>query len=208
MSLIEFERCNWSKVGAANNAAHIPEAITQLQNAECKESAETAYWKIDNTAVVQGGLYEAALYSIPCVLSALGNCTPIARPMLLELLFQLGGGSSCADSEMMADQNSLEFQCMEAVCFGLSQYYHFLEFGTDEEKGYCADLLELCSKANCRMADRARWWLEHLIKDEPNVGLVEIYKGCIQNILENSSTNSTNSTNRTVTAKGNMRDRH
>src|SRR5688572_616100 len=82
----------WANLRSSESASRIPDAILQLQTATTKDDADRAYWKIDNEVIVQGALYEAALPTATCLLSALLNCTDVARPKLLELLFQLGNG--------------------------------------------------------------------------------------------------------------------
>lgn len=55
---------DWSKIKTAHgNAAHIPAHIALLRS-EDQDIRDNAYWKIDNYAVLQGDLYEAAYFII------------------------------------------------------------------------------------------------------------------------------------------------
>src|SRR5256885_12610401 len=82
----EIERYNWSILRASGNASGVPHAIRSLLAAASEDEADRWYWKIDNTVIVQGALYEAALPTIRCLIVGLPICSPYARERVLELL--------------------------------------------------------------------------------------------------------------------------
>ena len=55
---------NWKDIKTGSGTAeHIPDAIKQL-NSPIATERDNAYWRIDNYAIVQSDLYEAAYYVI------------------------------------------------------------------------------------------------------------------------------------------------
>ena len=153
----EIQRYDWYSLRAARDCGKIPNAIIDLQKATTVGDAEKAYWKIDNTVVVQGALYEAAVPVIPCLLSILQSCTDFARPFILELLQQLGSGEA-ASSEIQAGNIHVAKHCLRELCFGTAIYFELLENGTDPEQRLCIDLLGLCCTYDDTLKDRVKWW--------------------------------------------------
>lgn len=157
----ELEWHPWASVDAAGSAERIPRALLALRDAETPEEANKAYWQIDNTAVVQGYLHEAAKHVIPCALEVLLTCTDAARPRVLELLFQLGGG--CAGQETDPSYLKLKRECLAEVRHGVAFYFHYLETGSNEEREACIDLIELCATDDLPLSVRSLWWFEQLL---------------------------------------------
>lgn len=90
----EIEYYDWSQLEANGGALEVPGAIKALESAVTNETALRAYWKIDNTVIVQGAVYSAALPTVRCLLSSLLRSTAVGRPHILELLVQIGGGEA------------------------------------------------------------------------------------------------------------------
>lgn len=179
-TITETSRFDWNALRAAGTAEGIPSALQALTSANTFDAASNAYWRVDNTAVVQGSLFQAAEATIPCALQALQICTAYARPKLLELLFQLGGGAGGADqSEIELGNHFLEDNCRAAVKSGLAIYFLILERGASEESGFAADLIELCAENDPSVSKRAQWWLETLIKQTTDTKLTKVYADCL-----------------------------
>jgi hypothetical protein len=181
MPLTESLRFDWKSLRAAGSAEGVPAAIERLRDAKTPEEATRAYWRIDNTVIVQGALYEAAEHTVPCVLSVLPGCTEVGRARAFELLFQLGAGGTHRD-EMQAGNKDLDERCRAAVKLGAAMYFYFLEHGGPEESGFCADLIELCARDDETIAQRGRWWLQRLVGATQDERLKEIYRTCLTNI--------------------------
>jgi len=175
----ELQRYDWSSLRAAGDAEIIPSAVILLQKATTIEEADKAYWRIDNTVIVQGTLFEAAVPIIPCLLSALLRCTDVARPRILELLEQVGGGIP-SSSEIQAGNTRLKENSLRELCNGLAIYFDLLENGTEEEQSRCIDLVGLCTTYDATIEHRVRWWFEKLLSRDLQPG----YKKLIKNWLE------------------------
>ena len=179
----EVERVDWSNLRSAYRPQDLRGAIYLLHSAKSEEEANQAYWSIDNEAVVQGTLYEAAEYTIPCLLRILFDCEPVSRPKIFELLFHLGSGAGRAHStEIELGNTNLTANCADLVKQGLAIYFYYLEVGTDEEQGYCADLLKLCSRKDPLVSERALRVLEDKMQDKNSKSLRKVFKDCISKI--------------------------
>jgi hypothetical protein len=87
----------WSTAMAASGpATKIPLALEELIYAKTPDEAKKAYWKLENHVVVQGQLFEAAIYTVPVLLAALVDYNRIdyVKIYILELLFQIVSGST------------------------------------------------------------------------------------------------------------------
>jgi hypothetical protein len=167
------------------SAAGVPTAIECLRDARDDEEANKFFWRIDNTVVVQGQLYEAAEYTIPCVLAALHGATVAGRWWLLHLLYQLGAGVS-ANEEVAAGNANLDKRCRAEVKLGTSMYFHYLEYGTVDERGHAADLLSLCCKGDPALATRVVWWLRRIVDSNEYPKLAQRFERYIREIPEQS----------------------
>src|SRR5690242_19627431 len=105
-----LERHDWGSLRALRSAREIPEAIASLLAASSEEGARQAYWRIDNSVVVQGVLYQAALPTLECLLTGLLRASSHARPCVLELILQIAAGTP-AQSECNLGNAMLAEQC-------------------------------------------------------------------------------------------------
>ena len=158
----DLERYDWARLRAQGSAEGVPRALTALASASTEAEARDAYWRIDNTVVVQGALYEAAVATAACAVVMLHVCSAPGRPRLLELLVQLGSGEP-APSELQAGNADIQERCMMELLRGVSTYFHLLESGSNREREHCVDLLGLCCGLDASLLPRTRWYFERLL---------------------------------------------
>jgi hypothetical protein len=166
----EAERYDWSALRASGSARGVPDAIRALQMAASEQEAERAYWRIDNTVVVQGALFEAALPTAACVVGVLPRCSEAARSWVLELLVQIGAGEP-APSEVEAQNVDLQKLCVRELARGVALYFDLLENGDDTLRASCVDLLGICAREDTSLSVRVRWHLERLLAEPISEGL-------------------------------------
>ncbi|WP_437951431.1 hypothetical protein WME98_11795 [Sorangium sp. So ce296] len=158
----EIERHDWSKLRAEGSASQIPHAIRELQAAATEPEALAAYWKIDNTIVVQGQVYQAALAAVPCLLGVLLRCTDAARRHVLELLVQIGSGEVAA-CEIELGEADLVQRCLREIARGLPIYVDIIEHTANaDECAFCVDLLGLSCGADHSLRERILWYFERV----------------------------------------------
>ncbi len=177
----EIDRYDWGNFRAPDGAGGIPKAMIDLAIATNDEDANKAYWKIDNTAVVQGALYEVAEPTITCLLALLQACTNLARPYILELLVQLASGEA-HPSEIEAGNKYLEKNCLRELSRGVAIYFDVIEKGLDKEKIYCVDLLGLCCDYDSSLKPRVIWWFNDLLSENHEPGNQKLIKNWISEL--------------------------
>lgn len=186
----EAERYNWSRLRAAGSASGVPKALVSLQSATSEQEAQEAYWNIDNTVVLQGSLYEAALPATACAVGILPRCTAVARPWCLELLVQLGSGQP-DPSELVAGNTNLRELCIHELCRGVAIYFDLLENGNDIERGWCVDLLGLCARVDSSLKSRFKWNLERMLMEPINDELRKLSDNWLQELAATESNDNT-----------------
>jgi hypothetical protein len=170
----ETDRFDWSLLRAIPRASGVPDAIDALERASTAEDALNAYWQIDNVVVIQGAVYEAGLATIPCLLSCLQRCTGVARPEVLELLVQIGGGE-VALSEIASGNRDLATQCLREVARGFPLYLSILEQSKNpDERWSCVDLLGLSARADPSLMNRVAFFLKQAKMVETSAGVLEL----------------------------------
>jgi hypothetical protein len=177
----EVERYDWSRLRAMGSASEVPEAISALRRATSAQEAERAYWRIDNVVVVQGALFEAAIPTTTCVVSALYQCSEAARPLMLELLVQLGSGEP-DPGEIMAGNGGIQKLCARELGRGASIYLDLLENGSNEERGWCVDLVGICVRADLSLRERGEWYLKRLLSTQPEGALRQLVENWLREI--------------------------
>jgi hypothetical protein len=145
---------DWKSLRAMGSAEKIPEALSRLCHAENPEEATEAYWQIDNTVVVQGQLFEAAVPTCARLVEMLPTCSPAGRPRVIELLAQISRGEA-DQSEVEKDRSSLQRECMAIIVNGFDLYTSILAHGSDVERLYWLDLLGACAEFDPKYRDRA-----------------------------------------------------
>ncbi|MCY1012048.1 RHS repeat-associated core domain-containing protein [Nannocystis pusilla] len=157
---VEIDRHNWNQLRAApfEHAEKIPEALNGLIRASNTEEADHAYWKLDNVVIVQGMLHESALAACSCLVVGLGRATPSARPRMLELMVQIGGGEP-SRQEIQQNRSDLHALCLRELKHGYALYLDILERGTQEEQVHCVDLLGMCAEEDPSLRPQVVWHL-------------------------------------------------
>jgi hypothetical protein len=179
--LWEFERYNWGSLRAMGPAGGIPQAIIQLVCSTSISNVVRAYWQIDNLALVQGSLYEAALPTAACLVVALQTCSPIARPKLLELLAQIGLGTP-DPSEIQAGNKNLLVDCIREIRKGAAVYLYYLQHGNRDERLHCIDLLGICAGADSDLRDQVLWYLKRQQQEEQDPAASKLITNWIADI--------------------------
>jgi hypothetical protein len=168
----EQNRYDWGSLRSSESASRIPEAIFQLQHAITEEEADRAYWRIDNEVIVQGALYEAALPTIMCLVSALVECTDTARPKIIELLFQLGNGEPHS-SEIALGNTELDSLCRREVCRGMPLFFAAIEKSSPDWLDLCVDILIICADEDSSLMPRIAWYLRRVLSQDIYEGIRE-----------------------------------
>jgi hypothetical protein len=71
-TLRQLADVDWASLRTAHGtAAHVPDAIRALANADDAEAVNNAYWRLDNYIVLQGTIYPSAVVAIPYILDIL-----------------------------------------------------------------------------------------------------------------------------------------
>ncbi|MCG8418009.1 MAG: hypothetical protein MJE77_08720 [Proteobacteria bacterium] len=175
--MLELKRDDWTTLAAQGSASAVPQAIADLLSAKTVEQAEEAYWRIDNTVVVQGKLFEAAVPTLRLVLTSIHQCAAVARPLALELLVQLASGSN-----EPADDGTLARQCRRELVYELSYVFSLVEHGALEERMHCVDLLGLCVHADRTLLPRVRWYFEELVRQKCPEQLGKLIRSTLEDL--------------------------
>jgi hypothetical protein len=144
----EIDRHNWDELG--DNAAFLPERISELVNAEDLDRANSLLSLIEAAVVpVDGPLRVPAREVAACLVQGLLSATQTARAEILYLLFQLAGGTvDVSETELVSD-------VQREVELGLPIYSEIAETGTRSERFHCIDLLSFCARFNQRCLGRS-----------------------------------------------------
>jgi hypothetical protein len=179
---VELARHDWGRLRAAGNASGLPDAFRALASAPDAQAADAAYWRIDNTVLVQGSLHESAEAAASVGVVALVHATPPGRARLLELLGQIAAGEA-APSEPAAGNTGLAARCQHEVARGFPVYVAFLG-STDEpdELASCIDLLGLAARADAALSSQARFHLERLLSRGIPAGLEKLTRGWLEEL--------------------------
>lgn len=144
-NFVEIEICrhpwdNLRKMGGT--AEQVGSALLELMRAADADEAKLAYWKIENSAVVQGQLFESALHVVPCLLALLLEERPrYVRIAALELLFQIVMGE--ADEEEASRGNAnLGDACRAKAKEGVWLLYRELLMGEREAAREILDIID------------------------------------------------------------------
>ncbi len=95
-----IDQVPWHNIaGQQTDCRHVPDAIERLQS-EDPEVRRSAYWRLDNHVIVQGGLYEGSFYVIPFLLQIALSDSPYGRVDALDLLVEIASGSASFDARV------------------------------------------------------------------------------------------------------------
>jgi hypothetical protein len=124
----ELRRHDWAKLAAAQgHATEVPAALRELLSAKTPDDVNRAYWKLENSVVVQGQLYESAPHVVCVLMAALASSDRPShvRIGVLELLFQMVNGFTHR-SEEARGLSHLELTCRSVAKQGLWSLYREL----------------------------------------------------------------------------------
>ena len=128
---------HWKDVKTASGTAeHIPEAIKQL-NSPVAAERDNAYWRIDNFAVVQSDLYEAAYYVIEPLVELLEKPYSVDRVKPLRLLSEIaagGGGAELIELKDISGTKESVYEACRAKMIALKYRIAQIITKTEEEK--------------------------------------------------------------------------
>lgn len=129
----------WSALREATGTAErVGSGLSRLLSAATPDEADRAYWEVENHAVVQGSLFEAAEASVSVLVAAFADERPRhVRIAALELLFQLLSGAPAAAHEVPRD---IVERCRSAAREGL---WCLAREAASGERRAALDVLEL-----------------------------------------------------------------
>lgn len=146
----ELERLEWAQLREVNGpATRVPGALRELLSARSADEVNRAYWKLENHVVVQGQLFQAALYVVPVLIAALvdGERPLCVRIGMTELLFQILNGKPHPD-EIARGLGDLTERCRNAALHGLWIFYREL---LGENRAGAKEVLELLEGDTSRL---------------------------------------------------------
>lgn len=142
---LEYNRLllNWGAIKTCVGfAGHIPHAIEQL-NSPIEEERRAAYWMIDNYAIRQSDLYEAAYYVIEPIVELLEEKYTVDRTYPLRILAEIAFGGYYENKVITIgkDEINLFFAC-RAKLKALKPRIENIIVMNEKEKKELQDLLE------------------------------------------------------------------
>ena len=126
---------------ASGTAEEIPAALTALRSFD-KKVRQAAYWKIDNHAVLQGDLYEAAPFVVRAVLDSL-KVTSVANEEFYDLLIEFANGYAPETRVASVDgsEEPLLAATVRELAKGMALYWRDLRGPRSGIRKQVADLL-------------------------------------------------------------------
>jgi hypothetical protein len=124
---MELNRWDWSNIMECDGpATKIPSAIRELISADTPQEARAAYWKLENHVVVQGGIFEAAVYTVPVLVASwVRNDRPTHFVIAtMNLFFQILAGDVRSE-ERERGLHDLKERCIAAMREGLWVLYAY-----------------------------------------------------------------------------------
>lgn len=159
----DAERFSWETLRASGSARKVPEAICRLAAATNNDEADRYYWLIDNVVIVQGGLYEATVPAVSCVVLALPFASPLGRERLLEFLSQVANGHWSSDELSHVPPDWPEV-CRREILRGSYFFLGLLPSATPSELEWCVDLLTYCAEWDPTLRPAVSWHLDKLLE--------------------------------------------
>lgn len=159
MSLLieELKRIPWEKLEVCQGfATNVPDFLSKMVFAETEEAGQKAFNGLDNNVILQGGLYEAAEYLVPFLISGLIIGTPIGKWLCLDFITEIAGAYPLKTG--VVNGITLTERCREAVRKGIPFYYHFLESADSRVRDCAAITLSWIETDYGRLS----WYSQHL----------------------------------------------
>jgi hypothetical protein len=133
---------NWAELRTATGTAEaIPDALEALCSAD-KKTREVAYWKIDNHAVVQGDLYDAAPFAVKGLLDCLRS-TPVSKEEIYSLLVEFANGYA-PETQLIAVESTeypLKIATTRELANGMDLYWRDLRDAAPSTRKRVSELL-------------------------------------------------------------------
>jgi hypothetical protein len=154
----EIERHDWAAPARVSEKmksyyAGVPSAIRALVDAPDRATANRLLYRIDNVVVIQGNAQPGAAQACACLVSGLVSATPAGRTVILELLFQIGGGAAGPLGKLPG----LYADIRAEVIRGFPLYAEYLETGSPTDRFHCIDLLWVCAEIDPTLTPRVRY---------------------------------------------------
>lgn len=136
---------DWSGLrSVVGGAEFVPSAVARMVHATTAEDASSAYWELDNRVVVQGQLFEAAVWAVRAVCAAIceGEPTVFGLGRALDLLVEIAVGEP-DESELALGNADLGILCREEIGQHLRCFRGFAASEDDRTLLAVLDLLDI-----------------------------------------------------------------
>lgn len=127
------------------------DAIRDLPSVTTHDQAHELYWRIDNVAVIQGGLFPAGPKILPALLDGLFNANEISRPYLLDAIYEIAGGGMSEQALSVHEPERLASDMIRTVKGAMRYFMHLAVRGSDAEALTALDLISLIISAPERL---------------------------------------------------------
>ncbi|MEU8815430.1 hypothetical protein [Actinoplanes sp. NPDC048796] len=163
----------------SGNGVGLPQAFDDLSKATSEAAADDAYWRIDNEAIVQGELYEAAVPTLEVLLSMASTMSPgPARRSLAELIQQITFGQPHG-SEVELGNLNVATACKSLASGAIWIFYGWLT-DTDSDVRECA----LLTLQKIDVDDRRKSVVLAELRDiDPSPGVQKIFSQIDQGLI-------------------------
>lgn len=105
-----MEKINWNTIKTSNGTAvNIPEAL-ELLKSNLLEDRKKGYWLIDNHAILQSDLYEAAYYVIDPLIDLLHSIEIEKKSLIIDLLIEIAYGCAPISMFIVVDNERIPLQ--------------------------------------------------------------------------------------------------
>lgn len=121
-----LDQAPWDRLESIDGSAQtVPDAVRALLGADDEEDATAAYWRLDNHVVVQGRLYDSAVWLVGPLVAALVGGLPVhVRVPVTDLLREIALGYG--DDEPAAGEPGLVEHARAELRRGLWVFYGLL----------------------------------------------------------------------------------
>lgn len=157
----ELARIDWTELTVTDGpATGVPSALLRLSRTSTLDEGWKVYWELDNTIVVQGNLFGAAVAVIPFLIGLAIEHDDHRRLLALELLIQLASGTT---HPAEADEGHLDLgeRCRRQAATGLEFFYSLLEAPTEEIRDRAVELIGAVEEDVQRRRRTMEWVAEH-----------------------------------------------
>ncbi|MBL7997303.1 MAG: hypothetical protein JNL32_01575 [Candidatus Kapabacteria bacterium] len=116
-------KVNWEVIKSADGySEHVPLSMKLLCSSN-EDVRDDAYWRLDNSIVLQGYLFESSFYAVELILEILEDKDSVEKENALELLYQIAAGCLGGVQEETMILHHKEVSVQVAVREKLIRYY-------------------------------------------------------------------------------------